>query len=542
MPVPKAIAFPNRNFFVWLWVIALLSATLYYGLNRLAVQMVAQQSATTAHAEVELPLNGNATLRSPDDEYYITPPENWLAGRGWRRSPAVGRGSYMRRTPGYSIWYLVHRLAVGPERVYPALLITQIIVFAFSAVAFAATLLVLLHSKWTVRACVALFVLSPWFLSYSFYTITEALSVPLLVFALYWLTRAYASDNLRSKALCYAGAAACWSFATLTRPMCGLAVFTLGIIMLYDYLAVRSVNNKPLGWNTLIRHMMVAAIVPVLAFGTWTVRNYLVSGEVIVLEKYSHPESIDGYKPAFNAAWNLYVAAGVKQVDFYKGFPEMAASVLANGKMNPELEQISMSFIPADKIAAVGGEDTLRAALQAYEKLLIDKYHPYFVNPVRPMPSTYSEQEMAVVAQFNHLERQLYQRQPQMRIISPVLVLKEIVANSNTSNLALFSSGVRDNYLIVNIFRVLLLVIYPLLYLLLVAGWAQAFFRRVTVWQVALMLPPTLLMVFLCFIVGTTEQRYMLPFVVFLVISAGITCEQLFFAKCSSLRNSTGIG
>src|SRR6187200_79492 len=46
------------------------------------------------------------TVFSVDNEYYITPVENFLNGNGWKRGVGVSKGDYFRRVPGYSIVYL----------------------------------------------------------------------------------------------------------------------------------------------------------------------------------------------------------------------------------------------------------------------------------------------------------------------------------------------------------------------------------------------------------------------------------------------------
>src|SRR6188472_1351551 len=46
------------------------------------------------------------TVFSVDNEYYITPVENYLSGNGWKRGVGFSNGDYFRRVPGYSIVYL----------------------------------------------------------------------------------------------------------------------------------------------------------------------------------------------------------------------------------------------------------------------------------------------------------------------------------------------------------------------------------------------------------------------------------------------------
>jgi hypothetical protein len=506
--------FRLKRYFI-IWVIALLSATGYYALDRLAISYLMPGEKTAIW------LNGGSTIVSPDDEYYVSPPENWLAGHGWRRSPALGHGSY------------IHRVVVGPKKVYASLLVSQLFVFAMSAVAFTAILRRLIRQTWVQVIALSIYIMSPWFLSYSFYSITEALAVPLIVFELYFVCRAYQTVASVSKGWAYTAAAICWSMATLTRPFTGLSALLLAIVMGVDYLLRPSIAN----WRLLSRHVLLAGSVPLLLFGSWTVRNYLVTGEIVLLERYSHPESIDGYKPAFNAAWNLYAASGVKQQDFYKGLPVMYIKVNATGKPDSILLEETLSIIPADKRVAMGGDAALRAALKAYQQLLIEQYYPFVAHPVRPMPSSYSVQEMSVVRQFEFLQHQLYYKQPQMYIIGPALVMKEAVLHSNTSNMALFDQRIRIKYWFINAIRLLLLVVHLSLYVGLAISWLRIIRLRSTILQLGLIIPPTLLLLALGFWVHTTEQRYMLPFLSFLLLNAALLIDGF---RQPSITSSSG--
>lgn len=74
----------------------------------------------------------NVAIWSIDNEYYLTPPENRIDGKGWKRSPAVGDGSYFRRTPGYSILYYLSLKLFGRENGILGLVILQNILYLIS--------------------------------------------------------------------------------------------------------------------------------------------------------------------------------------------------------------------------------------------------------------------------------------------------------------------------------------------------------------------------------------------------------------------------
>ena len=197
---------------LWVLLVAACFLATYAALNVYAIRQV---NPINEYRNSAL-LRGGVLVNSVDDEYYVNPPENFLAGKGWRRTP-IGRASYARRTPGYSLWYLPYRMAFGPHRVFAALAVGQWLLFLASVAALfgAVQRLPLLPAvRWGV---LAVYIGAPFFSSYALYTITESISVALLVVYLGCLTKAYYADDPRIKLRSYVVA------AFFARPPCSRA-------------------------------------------------------------------------------------------------------------------------------------------------------------------------------------------------------------------------------------------------------------------------------------------------------------------------------
>ena len=533
----------------WVALLALIFALGYYCLNRAVIlhynrpargEFVTWSSGPSSWwvaqnrgaGEQELPghtvangLNGDATITFLDDEYYITPPENWLAGNGWRRSPGVGRGSLVRRTPGYSLWYLAHRLLLGSNNVFKGLLVSQLLLYILSALAFWRSLIYLKIRPLLVTMFVLVFTLTPFFNTYTFYTLTESLVVPILIFLMYFLLRAYYDPNTRSKRNAYLMAGLLWGTALLTRPFTGICLVSVVWVMFYDY--VQQSHN----WLLFIRRGVQVAIVPVLMVGTWTVRNYVATGgDLVILERYSHPETFDVFRPSFNTMFSLYMSAGVSQADFYTYAQPLFSDVTKSGVKRPKIVSGLVNAMPA-LLRESMGKKRFQDAIEQYQFLLITAYHPY-IRKDRPMPVTYGPAELAVVDTFKALHHDLLRLHPLLKLTGPLSVVKEAVFNSNTSSVYAFQAPFRNAFPLINLPRYVFLALHVGTYVTMLYGIIWFAFRKKTKrlgpWPVALAAPSILLILFLSVTVMTTEQRYQLVFLAYLVLFAGLVIDELF--------------
>jgi hypothetical protein len=496
-----------RLFFLLLLAAAV--ALGYASLNRAAIHAA---NPTNINGNTNS-LRGDVLVNSVDDEYYLNPVENFLAGNGWRRD-LLGRSGYARRTPGYSLWFLPFRMALGPKGYYWPLAIGQLLLYLASLAILYKGLKASDLKKGLRRLVLAIYTLAPFFSTYIFFTITEALSATLQtgyvgLLLLAWYTPAGSKRKLRL----YILAGLVGVITLLTRPAAGAGVVSLPILLWFDYGLVGD-------WRTLLRRAAVVGILPILLLTTWTVRNYLVTGEVIVLERYAHPEGHDMYKPSMTALWGLYSTAGIEQARLNAKFFPLFRVGAVQGQYNPAMGASLAELMPAD-YRNVLGEKRLTAAIQLYQTMLVQDYYPYQVSHTA-MPSQYLPAETQLADTFNLMLKQLRRARPMLWVTGPLSIVQLCVAHSNTSHLMMFQQAFRNQHPLINQLRIVILAVHLIIYGLFFGGLLLTVLQVLRVprpWAWALSLPPILLLAFLCFVVKTTEQRYMLVVMPFLLLA-----------------------
>lgn len=311
-----------RLFFLLLLAAAV--ALGYASLNRRAIHAI---NPTNAYGNISS-LRGDILINSVDDEYYLNPVENFLAGNGWRRD-LLGHSGYARRTPGYSLWFLPFRAVLGPTGYYWPLAIGQLLLYLVSLAILYRGLRASELSKWCRWLVLGVYTCSSFFNTYIFFTITEALSVTLQTSYLGLLLLAwYKPVDSAPKLRYYMLAGLVGVMTLLTRPAAGAGGVSLLILLWLDY---GSAGN----WGKLMRRAAVVAALPMVLLASWTIRNYLVTGEVVVLERYAHPESHDMYKPSMTALWGLYSTTGIEQAYLYEKFFPLFSEGAVQGKLVP---------------------------------------------------------------------------------------------------------------------------------------------------------------------------------------------------------------
>jgi hypothetical protein len=496
-----------RLFFLLLLAAAV--ALGYAALNRAAIHAA---NPTNIYGNTNS-LRGDVLVNSVDDEYYLNPVENFLAGNGWRRD-LLGRSGFARRTPGYSLWFLPFRVALGQKGYYWPLAIGQLLLY-LSSLAILRQGLKVSGLRQSVRCLVlGIYILTPFFTTYIFFTITEALSATLQTGYVGLLLLAwYTPNDSKRKLVLYVLAGLVGVVTLLTRPAAGAGVISLLILLWFDYGLIGN-------WWTLIRRATVVGILPILLLTTWTIRNYLVTGEVIVLERYAHPEGHDMYKPSMTALWGLYSTSGIEQARLNTKFFPLFRVGAVQGQYSPAMGVSLAELMPAD-YRKVLGEKRLTAAIQQYQIMLVQDYYPYQAGHTA-MPSEYLPAETQLADTFNLMLKQLRQARPILWVTGPLSIVQLCVANSNTSHLMMFQKAFRNEHQLINFLRIVILFIHLSIYIIFFGGLLLTVLRVLLVpqpWAWALSLPPVLLLAFLCFVVKTTEQRYMLVVMPFLLLA-----------------------
>ncbi len=162
------------------------------------------------------------TIFSIDNEYYLTPVDNYLAGNGWRRAPAVGDGDYLRRVPGYSIVYFGFVKIFGKPAAHFLIKLFQLFLF-LSTIPLVFFLCKLIGSDFSSRVVSVIYGFIPFISSWAYFTLTESITPFLTLVYIFLSVKGITSDNEKKKLKYYLGASFFFIAAVLTRPYIALA-------------------------------------------------------------------------------------------------------------------------------------------------------------------------------------------------------------------------------------------------------------------------------------------------------------------------------
>lgn len=449
----------------------------------------------------------NITVWSVDNEYYLTPPENFIAGNGWRRSPAVGKGSYTRRTPGYSLVYYSFISLAGKTGGLHLIRAFQFLLYLLSIAAVHKILLLLEAGNFSRRFLTAIYGLTPWFSSYTFYTLTESLSPYLIIFYVLFLFKALKEEEVNKKLLFLMVASFFIGYAILTRPVLGMAGFLLPVAVVLafkDFVTVKGMLFK----------MIISGIIPISMLTVWTVRNYMVTGEIIVLEKDLDPETLDPLKPEMKALWGLTKCWGAEHLWPYQD--AIFKNALKGDSLSEKDIMALYKTFPESAVRLLG-KDSIIKSLKEYKAILITQNSYY--NKLQPLPPDYSSEQKRLTKKFNDMTSRYRQAYPfESYILSPLKYLKLVIFHSNTSNLFLFDKQFRD-FKPINLLRLGLAAMHISLFFIYALHILLV--RQKSVFEnLAFLLLPALMIIFFVFYHKEYEQRYMLPLLPLIIIGA----------------------
>ena len=445
----------------------------------------------------------NVTVWSVDNEYYISPPDNFLAGKGWRRTEAVGPAANFRRVPGYSLLYFSCVSLFGPNTGLFILKYFQLFLFALSVIAIHGICTLYFGSQ-TALWVTGLYGFTPFFSSFTAFTLTESITPSLMVFYLFFLAKAQHTTDLK-KTMSYMAASFFIGAAILTRPYMGIAGILLPAFIIMDYK-----RDIP----ALMKNLVVCGCLPVLMIAGWGMRNYLSTGEPVMLEKAYHPTSIDRFKPEFRGLFRFVKSWG-EDGTFFNTYqlPMWAAARMGDTGFVHIRKTIDAW---PENVVAQFGEKRLTDVLRKYQEASLAQ-HPYIME-MKPMPGTWLPVQIEAEEMFNTLTEEFRSEHPvEAYVIAPFRYLKRMVVHSNTSHIFLFQEPFRGN-IILNGMRYFLALLHFLLYVSIPMAIFKAR-RNLRLLFIAAV--PVIAIIFFCFFHREVEQRYMLPFLPLVVVGIG---------------------
>lgn len=467
----------------------------------------AEWNARNKYPSGSFPINNGVTYGNGDNDYYLGQVENYLSGKGWRNNPAVGNGSYFRRTPGYSLLYLLAReITPDLKSALAVCVLFHSILYLFAFWSIGKILIYLRISNLIYNLSMLFIAVIPYFYHVLLNTMTESISVYLSIIAFYFLIRGYNEQSSKTKLLSYVFASFFLGYATLTRPYLGILLLLLPVFGFIEY--------YKLGFRKLIINYIIIALVPVLLLGTWTLRNYLVSKEIVVLEVAYHPQNLDRMKPEFKGFWNFAKCWG-EDGGVFNNFQLPIYEHALKGDTSYQYIQNVLKYIPAEVVNTCGEQNIINALIKYQQVVFSQK--PYFDKYVA-MPPKYTNEQLLSEKMFNDLTKEyIKQHKIQYYILNPAKYLKQIIFHSNTVGIYFMQEPFR-NHLMLNILRYISLLVHiSLFFFILISIYTT---RKKLPYFIIFVAVPVIYLLFFSYVVQTIEQRYFSPILPLLLLGA----------------------
>ncbi len=455
----------------------------------------------------------NSTVYSIDNEWYLPQIKNFINGKGFTSNP--NKPHYdVRRTPIYPIFYSIHYLIFGETKSYYFIRFTQILLFALATLALLFATYNFTKNKTISIVAAILFGFNPVLISYLYVTITEAISPALICFLLYYLSCSYKRNDRKS-----------WFLVGLffaIGSLCRSSIFFFSLSILF---AIIYINKKSIK-NILASSLIVFAGASTL-FVPHVIRNFVVTnGDFILLEKY-YDDPMD-YGIA-NIELRNWISCWTNPADY-------SSEVISNEIINSILFDSTQTR--SEVINKLIKNTPARATLANNKDEIIDAfgslYDYYFIKYKTKNQAELIIKEKICIEKMQQLKVDFIKKEPlQFYIVTPLLVIKSIIFQSNSSTLAIL-----DNYQSSIIKKAIKIKLYLLNVLLFFAVFASAFFARkyLLVYGICL-LYFIVNIVYITFVLKYFEARYLIPIFpcmyiitsIFLVESYGKIKQKLHF-------------
>ncbi len=445
----------------------------------------------------------NQTIYSIDNEYYLSPVDNYVRGKGWKRSPAVSDGDYFRRVPGYSLVYLFFYKLFGSQNLWFFLKLFQFGLFTLT-IPFFYRICTFLTNGIGPKIATVIYAATPMVGGWVFYTITEGITPELMVLYLYFTYKGFQSIEKRKKTIFYSVAMVMLTYLVLTRPYAAIA----GIILVFALLKDLSVLKRQ-----FIPGFAFIFLIGFIGIGSWALRNYRLTGEVVFLEKAYHPQSLDRMKPEFRGMFSFAKCWGEDGDQFNKYHQPFYFAALAGDTQAVEIRKVIDQLPPA--VVSDFGNDRLFHVLKLHQKAIaIQK--PYYDNE-KAQPDTYFPEQLQAEEAYNQLIKE-YQKKHFFTywIGSRLIYLKRMIFHSNTAHVFIFQGNIS---LPLRLYKAFLLLIHLFIYGAVIFN---IFRIKKRFDYVVYVLTPLLFIFFFSFIHREIEQRYMLPVLPIMIIGSSL--------------------
>ncbi|HRH58051.1 MAG TPA: glycosyltransferase family 39 protein [Chitinophagales bacterium] len=428
----------------------------------------------------------NSSVYSIDNVWYVSQIKNYLNGNGFTVNPEKSNYS-VRRTPVYPLFYGLHYILFGEAGSYYYIRFTQLLIYILATIALFYAVYNFTEDKKIALGCALLYGFNPSLVSFLYYTITEALSPSLVCFIIYFLS--LCKKYNRKKDWIYAGLF--FAIGALCRP--SIFFLSIGILFFIFYVNKKSVSN-------IFKSVLFFTLGASLVFAPHVVRNYHNTKEFILLEKY-YGDPMDYGMP--NIELRKWISCWMNPADYTS---ETISNNIRNAiccDTSKTKEMIVESEI--QKLPAHGFIVNSKSSIKDAYSSLYDYYNIKMHSKRSPEIDSF---EKISRLKFTALRSEFIRKAPiQYYIVTPLLFLKSVVIQSNSSQLV-FLDNYKDSYVKIG-FKILLLLLN--IYLFISLAGCLIFFRKHTAIYGLTILFVLVNFLYIIFILKYFEARYLIP-------------------------------
>lgn len=482
-----------RNRFLYL--VFIIAFTFSYGVNELNLHYI-----KVNHLEANTVFG--YTVYSIDNKDYTTPIKNILNGDGFTLDPKNPE-MYVRRTPVYPLFYGAHYWLFGEKNSFRFIRYTQTFLFGLSAV-----LLGLLvfnftnNAKWAKNASI-LYCLNPFVASYTYFTITEAITPFMVILSLFCFSNYYTTKNKWWYLL------AGFSSGLLLLHRASAAVILLGFVAVILLENFKSSVKKTILYLTILFSGFSLCVAP------WFIRNYIITdGEIIIAEKFYYESPM--YYGRGATYFMKWISCWGNSTDYINKFmlniPEDSLNKSAiNNHINKTLNTFPEYAFNGSSKPEIKNALHQLVNCYYYRNEMIKKQGFYNHKALGNLKCDYDVKVTFQESSSNYKSKSKFR----FYVIKPLTMLKELVMQScshnivslNAPTLTLWQKALKALLMLLNILLYLSLPIY-----FLIRG-------NNTGLGIIIFISFTGTFVFFGYILASWETRYFLPTLPFLYIT-----------------------
>jgi len=486
-----------------IWIICILSflSALFY--NELNLNKIPKENTRTGE-----------TILTNDGASYLNPAISFHEKGIWREG-SIGNQGYFLRPPGYGIFYLFFLKIADYPLTLKLLKIAQLLLFSVSVYWLFYILTHLIKNKKLVLLGTIIYGISPFFIGFLYYTLTEGISPELLILFTFLLFKAYHQRIIKKKNIYYFLAALTFAYLLIVRPQIGLFGIFIPLFIVADY------------WNQSIKKIIIQTtlltIVAFSFFGAWEYRNYKIAGEFVGLHPIYYSDANSFYRPPLKAYWNFVGGFAQEGAISYSYMVPIWKNALKGDTSSTVYIKQAISSFPKE-VTHHFGKERLIKAFKTYQQTAF--YQKQYWDKKQKMPKQLADIELESINIFNQLTTE-YKKAFwfDYHIKSPLKVFKTMAFHSNLS-LFIFQKTYRGLWWMETL-RYFFYALHSFCFLAMLINLFN--FKKENMLFYGINFAVFIYVFYLCYFQRGIEERYTLPVLPLLFVGAILLVKNLYF-------------